>query len=72
MGWASGGQLFEDVWITVRNRIPKEQRVEIARELIQLFEGRDCDVLGDYEIDEHVTEALRLEHPSWYEEDNNG
>lgn len=70
MGWASGGGLFEDVWLRIRNLLPAEQRVEIAKQLIQAFENYDCDVLGDYEIDEYVTEALHLEHPKYYEEED--
>jgi hypothetical protein len=47
MGWASGEQLFADVWTRVRGYIPKAKRKEVLEEIIEAFEDRDADTLFD-------------------------
>jgi hypothetical protein len=45
MGWAYGSQLAEDIWSLVRNYIPVEDRVIVARKFKSLFESFDCDTM---------------------------
>lgn len=47
MGWASGSQIAEDVWDTVRKHIPVKNRKRIAREIVSIFEDADCDTLEE-------------------------
>ena len=47
MGWASGSQLAEDVWKTVRGNIPQKRRKALATAIVRLFEDHDCDTLDE-------------------------
>ncbi len=49
MGWASGSELAEDVWTTVRKYIPETKRKSIATRIVRIFEGHDCDTLHEAE-----------------------
>lgn len=50
MGWASGSELAEEVWLVVRRHIPEgDQRTLAAREIIDIFEGADCDTIDEAE-----------------------
>ncbi len=50
MGWCGGSALAESVWAIVRKYVPKNRRKEVARELIDLFEGEDADTMQEAEI----------------------
>ncbi len=45
MGWASGSQLLEEVAEKVMKHIPPNQRSAVASDLIDAFEGADCDTI---------------------------
>jgi hypothetical protein len=45
MGWCSGGELADQLWITVRNKLKPTDRVLIARAWVDIFESEDCDVM---------------------------
>ena len=50
MGWASGSELAEQVWSLVRDYIPEgNQRALVARQVIDEFEGYDCDTIDEAE-----------------------
>lgn len=49
MGWASGSELAEDVWDTVRKYIPVKNRRRVARKIVDLFEQQDCDTIHECE-----------------------
>ena len=50
MGWASGSQLAEDVWDTIRPVIPPTNRKELAIAVVRLFADHDCDTLDEARI----------------------
>lgn len=45
MGWASGADLADQVWDVVKMFIPKTKQSAVAQQLIDVFEGRDCDTM---------------------------
>jgi len=47
MGWASGSGLAEGVWKCVRRYVPKENRPTVAKAIVDLFEGEDCDTMDE-------------------------
>ena len=47
MGWASGSGLAEEVWDVVSPLIPKAKREATAQQIVELFEGYDCDTLDE-------------------------
>lgn len=47
MGWGSGSSLFTWVWSVVREEVPAERRVLVAKRLMRAFENSDCDTLED-------------------------
>jgi len=49
MGWASGSRLAVDVWALVGKHTPEQNRKQVARELVTLFEEMDCDTMNDAE-----------------------
>lgn len=49
MGWASGLELAEQVWDTVREYIPEGDRKVVANKLIGHFEDMDCDTIDEAE-----------------------
>jgi hypothetical protein len=49
MGWASGSQILEDVWNTVKKHIPKNKHKTVAAKLVDIFENSDCDTVCEVE-----------------------
>ncbi len=49
MGWASGSELLEYVWDTVKKEIPRARRKHVAQRLVDIFEGADCDTVCEVE-----------------------
>lgn len=47
MGWASGEEIFWDVWRVVATEIKPERRKEVAEALIDIFENHDADTIFD-------------------------
>jgi len=47
MGWASGSILAEEIWDLLGPFVPARKRKELARELVELFEGHDCDTMDE-------------------------
>ena len=47
MGWASGSSLADDIWEVVKFHIPANKRKKVAKELIKMFEDRDCDTMQE-------------------------
>lgn len=47
MGWSSGSELAGNIWGLISNYIPEDKKKEVAKDLIQLFEYRDCDTLHE-------------------------
>jgi len=51
MGWASGSELAEEVWLAVRDYIPEgRERALVARTVIDAFENCDCDTMDEAEV----------------------
>lgn len=50
MGWCGGGQLAANIWNEVRDFIPLKLRMEVGREIINLFEKEDCDTIHEAEV----------------------
>lgn len=58
MGWASGSELAEQLWLKVRKYLEPSERKAIARHFIESFENFDCDTICECEqlcIDAEVT-----------------
>jgi hypothetical protein len=49
MGWASGSALADDVWALFRKHVPAKNRRAVARKLVDMFEGEDCDTMDECE-----------------------
>lgn len=50
MGWASGGDLADDVWKAIeplRALASPEVLEQVARDLVEAFEDQDCDTLEE-------------------------
>jgi len=45
MGWSSGCQVADDVWVLIEVFIPPKKKKEIARKFIDVFENYDCDTM---------------------------
>jgi len=45
MSWKSGADLAEKIWSAVVDHIPNEKRPHVALELVDIFEGQDCDTM---------------------------
>lgn len=45
MGWASGSELAEEIWVIVSKHIPKQNQKRVAQKIITAFEERDCDTI---------------------------
>lgn len=56
MAWSTGSQLFEEIAAVIRSNVSNYQdRIDIYRELIPIFEEYDAEL---YEIYESVDEAF--------------
>lgn len=55
MSWASGSEILQQVWDITRQFVPKNKRVKVFAELIEIFENHDCDTT--YELLEEWPEA---------------
>jgi hypothetical protein len=49
MGWASGSDLAEGVWLFIRKYIPKEERPQVAKGIIEKFRDHDWDTVDEAE-----------------------
>jgi len=49
MGWASGSELADEVWALFREHVPEASRKNVAKQLVDLFEGHDCDTMQECE-----------------------
>ena len=49
MGWASGSELAEQVWLQVRQYVPTKDRHVVARSIIAKFEDNDADTMEEAE-----------------------
>ena len=67
MGWASGSRLFRDVWRIVRQYVAEDQRKNVAKQVMDRFEDRDCDTLMECFDDEwpEVEDAYCELHPDF-------
>jgi hypothetical protein len=46
MSWKSGGGIFYEIILTLKETVPDYQtRVEVYSKLIEIFEEHDCDTL---------------------------
>lgn len=61
MGWASGTDLAEGIWLLIRKYIPEDERPQVAKGIIEEFRGHDWDT-----VDEAETLATDAH---WYDED---
>ena len=57
MGWATGSRLFEEVLEIVGPYLDDDEKIDVVREMIGLFEGYDCDTLQEVE-DQTVQDLL--------------
>lgn len=49
MGWASGSELAENVWLLVREYVPEGKRPRVAKQLIEAFRDHDWDTVDEAE-----------------------
>lgn len=49
MGWASGSEIAESVWLEVVDYIPADKRRGVAKRLVNVFEAYDCDTMSEAE-----------------------
>ena len=49
MGWANGSTLANQMWMIVRPHIDPYSRQDVAKEIIEAFEGMDCDTMDECE-----------------------
>lgn len=49
MGWASGSELAESVWLLIREYVPEEKRPRVAKQLIEAFRDHDWDTVDEAE-----------------------
>lgn len=54
MGWCSGGELADDVWDIILPHLSEEAKPLVAQQLIDVFEGKDCDVMQETQVWEHA------------------
>lgn len=47
MGWAGGSRLLDEVAEIVMPHIGRTYRAEVARKLIEVFQGEDCDTFDE-------------------------
>lgn len=67
MGWASGTDLFNNIWGVVRMYVKPEERVAVCAKIIDSLEDSDWDT-QDEAIDPawpEVAQALKMLHPDW-------
>lgn len=65
MGWASGGDLAEEVWRVVAPHLPESRVLDVAEGLVRAFEDHDCDVLS--EVAGPIGDAAhRMSFARWY------
>lgn len=50
MGWGSGSELAEDLWLQLRRYIPDRHKEAAAHIFIDSFEAYDSDTLEDCEV----------------------
>lgn len=62
MGWASGSSLLDEIAKEVMPKVKPEERHELAKKLIDLFEGEDCDTIYECEQDD-IQLAFREMYP---------
>lgn len=65
MGWSTGSSIFEEVVTVIRANVADfEERCDIYRELIGIFENYDCDTLHEcLGSDEAFDEVWRELYP---------
>ncbi len=49
MGWAGGSELADEIWGMFRKHVPANQRKRLAKKLVDIFEGQDCDTMDECE-----------------------
>lgn len=49
MGWASGSRMAADIWALFRPHVPVKARKHVAKKLVDIFEGEDCDTMDECE-----------------------
>lgn len=67
MGWASGSELAEDIWTTVKKHIPEKSKKKVAARIVELFEYMDCDTIDEAR---GLMKAAGLED-RWNDDDSN-
>lgn len=50
MGWASGADIADNVWDIIKSYIPEHKKVDVASDLIDEFESRDCDTMQETQL----------------------
>lgn len=45
MGWGSGSEIARQVWDSAKGYLNPKQKKAFARDLIDIFEGNDCDTM---------------------------
>ena len=74
MGWGSGSRLADDIWNIVEEYIPVEKKIRLCKEIIDVFEGMDCDTMcetGMYEFMKRNDDkfAVNILVEEWFEDD---
>lgn len=65
MSWSNGSQIFSEIIHSLRDSVPEfETRLEIYKQLIQVFEDNDCDTLYECMDEDNAFDEAYLElHP---------
>lgn len=50
MGWTSGGEFADKLWHCINKYIPEDKKYNVANNIIDLFEDRDCDVMQETKL----------------------
>lgn len=50
MGWASGSSIADSVWDAIKKYIPKDKKLEVAKDIVEIFENQDCDTMHETQL----------------------
>lgn len=50
MGWGSGSEIADNIWDIIKRHIPEHSKVEVATEILDEFESRDCDTMQETQL----------------------
>lgn len=66
MGWATGTDVFLDIYRNIRKYIPEKNRIQVVKEIMEALMNADWDCLNDVEGEWPEVDAVIAE--IWAEE----